>query len=462
MTSSQGTAAQETKSEGSGAIQAASEKGSWLSQHEDATLRVEGPEREDMQLHQAGNGQSQDDDNDHAEDEDQEGRVSDNEYPSEDHSESSDGCYGPRVLATCKCGHVTYEDEDEDESDEDSYDSGFDGYPSGCFLRSYRHHIECPVKDPFPFEKLPPEIRLMVYHMMMPDDRTQPLHEQESDWNDEYDTTFAGDYYVEPKQSEVVPTSLFRMNKMISAETLALFRNEYSFRMDITPFGIHARGHCTKEDGGYHYSHLKQLSSWRPFDNHRNFHLNLRSDAVRWAQYSNQDPLSYREGHYNVKEWLRLVCDELSIRPPIQNLSITAPCRCALANRLPKDKTLILDLFTPLKRICVLNQVSLSLHYDRKSRGIQYPCARAACGKLRSKIQVSLGRLEGEPLDAHESTWKELKDLRYHDKEAEKKGGQAEGYTRDRGRSDWSSPSLEPIWSCLNGYDLEGSAERNQ
>ena len=223
-------------------------------------------------------------------------------------------------------------------------------------------------KEPFPLERLPPEIRLMIFRLAMPDERFQPLQELECDSDDKHVGRML-DFDDAMKKRTVLHArqySLLKVQGFIANEALTAFHNEVCFRMDISPFGISSRPHLT--DHLENFDKDEKLAPWTELQNHRLYHLNIKSNAVRWVcrRDATQDPVSYEHGSVRVKEWIRLVSDELLANSIIRHLTITAPCRCALeaAGRLPKDEASIFDLFTPLKRIRVPNPIVLSLHSD--------------------------------------------------------------------------------------------------
>lgn len=375
--------------------------------------------------------------------------------------ESDDGSSGYRKsedLPTCVCGYVSYgSDSDSSEDSDDWEDVRRRSQNNGGNLsRSYVHYISCSAKAPFPLAKLPPEVRLMVFRFAMPDDRARPLHSQESDWNDKYDCTHYDDYITVPERAKAIPTGLFRANKSISAEALSLFHNEFYFRMEVTPFGIHSRGHCTGHLENFD-NHV-ELAKWRPFVNHRNYHLNIKSNAVRWASERGdvfRDPHNFKNSSERIKECLRLISDELSTRNIAQNLTLTAPCRCALkaARLVPADDAVVRDLLAPLRRIRVPNPVKITLHHDVDGCGIQHPCAKKACRALAGMLEESISALDGETLNHQEATWKELKALRQDDEEREKRESQQNGYGFFD-RIDTGYMELYQVWECLNGRSM--------
>ncbi|KAI4260230.1 MAG: hypothetical protein L6R35_007438, partial [Caloplaca aegaea] len=167
------------------------------------------------------------------------------EYPGDETTENEplesedfddgDSEYGsPPLPCQCECGYISYSSDDEHYAD---YDSGDDYYyhprrrfdlNSSNLSRSYRHHVTCTPTTPFPFEKLPPEIRSIIFLFSMPDDPTRPLHSREHNWNNKYDCSFAEDFEM-PAPAERIPTSLFRVNK---AEALRVFHHETYIRLD--------------------------------------------------------------------------------------------------------------------------------------------------------------------------------------------------------------------------------------
>ncbi|KAL8925033.1 MAG: hypothetical protein Q9208_003717 [Pyrenodesmia sp. 3 TL-2023] len=386
------------------------------------------------------------------------------DFDSDDFFDDSSGYESPPPPTPCECGYVTDgSDYDRSEySDYDDYDDYDDGdchcsycrrskSEDGKLSRSYRHHVTCKAKTPFPFKKLPPEVRSTILRLLIPDDRTRPLHLREHDWNDEHDCYYTDDFATPECEAaaDSIPTSLFRVDKQISAEALRLFHNQTFFRMDVTPFGISARGGVTREL--HSFSSHEVLAAWKAFQCMRNYHINVKSSSVceifdPKAMDIFSDPYTYENGAERIKEWLRLVCDELLANDVIQNLTITAPCKCAqkAAGLVPKDESTIADLFAPFKRIRLPNSVVISLHNDRKKKqGIQDPCRRPGCLSLAQTLQAGIGRLQGEPLSEREATWKAVKLLNHHDYKLNKAARKYACYWRDSG--------IEGVWECLNG-----------
>ncbi|KAL8919511.1 MAG: hypothetical protein Q9172_004949 [Xanthocarpia lactea] len=424
----------------------------------------EGP-GEALHLERADEEHADEDDEDHGEDGDEDqgpDTVSDGDSVSDSEGSENESCESESP-EPCECGYVSHESDDGSEYGCFGHRSEDDG-----FSRSYRHYITCRAnKEPFPLEKVPPEVRHMIFRLAMPDDRFEPLHESEHDWNDPYDGRilgfdgcgnphegyiFADDDDMEgPTKPQAIPNSLFEVRGFIANEALAVFYNEVYFRMDISPFGIRTRDHLT--DPLKNFENHEKLAKWTEFETRRKYHLNIKSNAVRWSGGSGvyQDPSDYQHGSYRIKEWIRLVSDELLTKNIIQTLIITAPCKCALkaADLLPKDEASIFDLFTPLKRIHVPNPFILSLHNDRRKTGIENPCSEPACLQLTHNIQAHLGRLDGEPLSKREATWKDCKMRFLEDAKLEKKAPR----NMDLLHGDLYS-RIESVWETLSGIQL--------
>ncbi|KAI4088669.1 MAG: hypothetical protein LQ344_005907 [Seirophora lacunosa] len=332
----------------------------------------------------------------------------------------------------------------------------------GKLSRSYRHRVTCTAKGPFPFEKLPPEIRAMIVRFSLPDDRAQPLHFREENWNKEHDCSF-NDYFGILQQrearAEVIPVSLFRVNKALSAEAIRVFHNETYFRIDVDPFEIHTRGAVARRLESF--TNHAVLAEWTPFKYMRNYHLNIKpsfSAVVQWfdpvVMNIFEIPCPYEDSTETIREWLRLVADELMSRGIIRNLTITAPCNCALkaAGQVPRNVSTVDDLLAPLKRICVPGSVSISFHHDKwEKQGDQNPCRKPGCLSLAQRVQASIGRLEGEPLSEREAAWKEVKSFKRHDGGMRKYGDYMEACCWGQ----WMDAKTKDVWVCLNGRGFE-------
>ncbi|KAL9010267.1 MAG: hypothetical protein Q9173_004786 [Seirophora scorigena] len=182
--------------------------------------------------------------------------------------------------------------------------------------------------------------------------------------------------------AEIIPVNLFRVSKAISAEAIRVFYNETCFCMGVTPFRIRNREAVTRRLDSF--TNHAVLAEWRPFKCMRNYHLNIKSSPVaEWfdpiGMYIFKGPPTYEDGTPRIKEWLRLIADELVNHGLIQNLTITAPCNCAqkAAGRVPGNMSTVVDLFAPLKRICVPGFVSISFHHDKEETWRPEPLPQA-------------------------------------------------------------------------------------
>ncbi|KAL8963118.1 MAG: hypothetical protein Q9193_000572 [Seirophora villosa] len=332
----------------------------------------------------------------------------------------------------------------------------------GKLSRSYRHHVTCTAKASFPFEKLPPEIRAMIVRFSLPDDRARPLHFREENWKKQHDCPFDSNFGI-PQEgeapAEIMPVSLFRVNKALSAEAIRVFHNETYFRIDVDPFEIHTRGAVARRLESF--TNHAVLAEWTPFKCMRNYHLNIKPSSSAVVQYLDpiamnifESPCPYEDSTERIREWLRLVADELVSRGIIRNLTITAPCHCALkaAGQVPRDVSTVDDLLAPLKRIRVPGSVSISFHHDKwKKQGDRNPCSKPGCLSLAQRVQASIGRLEGEPLSEREAAWKEVKSFKHHNDGMRKCGECMETYCRGQ----WMNAKIIDVWVCLNGRGFE-------
>ncbi|KAL8788924.1 MAG: hypothetical protein Q9213_001447 [Squamulea squamosa] len=350
---------------------------------------------------------------------------------------------------------------------------------TGNLSAAYLHFVET-AEGPFPLEKLPPEIRRMIFRFAMPDDRARPLHSLEHDWNDENDCYTSG-YEVSEDESDddsedethsrpydrtrvlkrvpEIPTSLFIASRLISTEILDILYRQCYYRLDIFPFGIRARGGLTNslEDWDTH----EVLAQWRPMQHMKNFHLNVKSNAYRYfivpdvdgaGSHRSKDPDYYEDGAERIKEWLHLVSDQLSGNCSIRNVIVTAPCMCALeeADLVPCSRSCIVDLYAPLQRIQenVNNLIQVSVHDDQDGRGMENPCLKPQCIELSEKIQKMITQPQGEHTNHREATWRDLKG-RVHRAEKRRQRFPDIHWPHVDGSG------IAEVWECLNGHGEE-------
>ena len=361
---------------------------------------------------------------------------------------SDHGCCESDVV--CQCGQLICNSPGKSEDEGASYSEDLEH----CLLPSYYHYLSCQARGTFPLEKLPPEIRRIIFRFAMPDDRARPLHSFVHDWNDPCDY-YVGEDGVGPLYRSTardrIPTNLFRTSSTISAEAIRILYNDTFLRLDVSPFGIHARGLFT--DSLQSWDNHQVLGEWKPFDCMRNYHLNIKANA--FSKYirdggCHRHPPDFETGLEEIQEWLRLICDEISAHNIIKYLRVTAPCECALkeARLIPEDLSSVLDLSKPLKRLRLATPVRVSLHHDVYGHGSESQCTRKQCLELSRRLKADVGRLCGENLSREEAIWKDLK----LEVQAEKHSREFLRGIKGYGWSDIERNfELEEVWMCLNG-----------
>ncbi|KAL8826679.1 MAG: hypothetical protein Q9170_007309 [Blastenia crenularia] len=355
-----------------------------------------------------------------------------------------------------------HNDDDDDDDADDDLEQDFSEDDDNGHWRQCRDRVTCVHNGPFLLEKLPPEIRRLIFGLLMPDDRHRPLNPPVGSYTGTYACCNGKDVvetYQALTRAKTIPTNLLTVNKLLSTEALRLLHNEFPFRIDVCSIGIFSRygqiRHVETWD-----KHVV-LAQWQPFRYMRNYCLNIRLNAFRIslrpasplndrADYVKEPP-NFQVGSERIKEWLRLICDEISSRNIIRSLTITAPCECALrkANFLPKVRARFFDPFTPLKRIEFAGRIRISLHDDVYGEGFEYPCEKPGCIRLERRLQADVGRLYGEELSEQEMTWKDIK-AKVH-----------RANTIHATRQEWlvrPDISLDEVWRCLNGHIGEGQS----
>lgn len=275
----------------------------------------------------------------------------------------------------------------------------------------------------------------------MTDDRTLPLHYKFFTRDDQDDLENEAIRNSPKVRADTIPTALFRVNKLISTEALAVLQNEVFFRLEIYMGGMEGRG-CRM---GYllAFDNDERIARWPPLKCMRNYHLNI--DRVYAC---------YEHDHSGVMECFRLICDELSSRNIVRNLTITAPCLCAYLDDVhPWFQPAVpycSDYLAPLKRIRVPNLVKFSLHRTTRYTGLpNHPCSSPACLERAREVQASISRLDGETLSDQEASWKEVKAIfRYDQQEL------LDGYFDTPRRFQWSDRNMDDFWQSLCTKDF--------
>lgn len=147
----------------------------------------------------------------------------------------------------------------------------------------------------FPFEKLPPELRLKVLRFAMPQHGLRPLP-LPSDF-DEHDPTCL-EYVGALRREQSTPLNLFWVNRWISTEVLKILHGEAVFRIDIDPSGIRFLGRKVGEPHKFR-SHTF-LGDLAPF-NMRNYELFISMDRAQYL-VAKVSPWRYRDYCYDIKE----------------------------------------------------------------------------------------------------------------------------------------------------------------
>ncbi|KAL8963119.1 MAG: hypothetical protein Q9193_000573 [Seirophora villosa] len=251
---------------------------------------------------------------------------------------------------------------------------------------------EEPTNASFRFHDLPKELQLMIIHHAIPQHGLIPFNSPRlrylGDWN----------------YSNSLPSSLFRVNKMISAQVQALVQKEVYLVINVSP--------GTGQRYGSMVSFLQtQLLSVQELPSHlafanvghfqklRNFELDLMSARrYPWKRIQN-DCRAY-------KERFRLIGDILStFNDDIQHLTINLPCLCGInaPEAFQTIEACILDFLAPLRRLRVAKPIAFKIY----RKHIVQDDSRME--RLLHILEEHFGRLTGEELSFEEAAWRDIK-----------------------------------------------------
>ncbi|KAL9599552.1 MAG: hypothetical protein Q9219_003796 [cf. Caloplaca sp. 3 TL-2023] len=266
----------------------------------------------------------------------------------------------------------------------------------------------------FPFDKLPPELQLMIIRHAMPQHGLRPLPDPLR--ASIHDSSAYVRHVEGTRHERRTVRNMLYVNRWMSSEALKLLYKEVLFRIDIEPESVRFLGQeITKEQ---RFRHYPILEDYVPFKYMRHFEFRISFEPGQYV-----DSLGHIDAfQFAVKEWLRMICDAMSGNRHIQELKVIIPGLCVLTD----DDALaaidlrsspswcapqIIDMLEPLKRLRVRTWTLSIPHYDAWLQRPSFHGRKPLCESWMRTLLKSLGPLQGEPLSQDEATWKQLKRL---------------------------------------------------
>ncbi|KAI4240073.1 MAG: hypothetical protein L6R42_011589, partial [Xanthoria sp. 1 TBL-2021] len=252
----------------------------------------------------------------------------------------------------------------------------------------------------FPFEKLPTELRLMVLQFTMPQHGLPPAASPCVISHRPTNIREYGISLTQLKEEDIVPTSLFRVSKWISAQALHIFNRTVYMHINISVAMIITGSEATiglflSQMSARQVQHMKCM---------RSYQINLRLPGG----------LTHKRAEYRqwLKERLRLTCDALMRNKDLQQLVVTFPCLCLLpsgvgwASQALSDS---MDDLAPLERLHVVKPVTYLPAQETFTTTDVRICHQPGCLQLAHHVQAHMSRLDGEEPNDREKKWKRIK-----------------------------------------------------
>lgn len=197
----------------------------------------------------------------------------------------------------------------------------------------------------------------------------------------------------------------------------------------------------------HEYPSYQSFADIPHFQHMQTFELNLDFDRQWWSEWF-EEPLNSEEEIWwaRPKENLRTICDILTTKHKMHHLIVRLPCLCSLTTprRVEQASSVMLDLLSPLRRLCIANAVcfiwrhQINKHKTQDHKIIRaegeannesqtqeavndttrfeamtstdtHVCTQALGADLIKTLQVQLGQLKGEKLSHREAIWKTIK-----------------------------------------------------
>ncbi|KAL8685941.1 MAG: hypothetical protein Q9218_007451 [Villophora microphyllina] len=256
----------------------------------------------------------------------------------------------------------------------------------------------------FPFDKLPPELRLHVFHFAMPQYGLRPTPQPGEDYDDS--DSACHDYATKVYKESMTPIRLLSINRLLSSEAAEVLYKEVLFRIDIEPNQIRfLHGSMGTKAFPSHCS-LTRLSA---FNHMEHFYLNIKmwKGSLISQHYSPSTNERFQEN-------LRTIADALFTNEHIKSLRVAVPCYCARMDgenspqRVCDDTNRILE---PLKRLRVLRPVEIVMSESCRTPESRVQCTKTHWIRMKQDLEASFAKLEAAPLSDMEAAWKNLKAL---------------------------------------------------
>ncbi|KAI4234928.1 MAG: hypothetical protein L6R40_006596 [Gallowayella cf. fulva] len=256
-----------------------------------------------------------------------------------------------------------------------------------------------PKADVFPFEKRPQEVQTMIIRESMPQHGLLPNRPR-------CGPKLASGY------NNTIPSSLFSVNRAISAEAQFICQKEVYLIIQITPVDTPVNHHSTiavlntELEFGFRLGYPSHLlfANIQPFRKLRNFKI----DLMITERIDRRSFWLEQLEHEKYKERLRLICDTLATyNNEIQQLRIRIPCLCELQNAemVLLAKIQLLDLLSPLRRLRVAGPISYDILHQ-ETDGQRVICSHDRGKDASQSLGQTLCHVKGEKLSKEELTWR--------------------------------------------------------
>lgn len=222
---------------------------------------------------------------------------------------------------------------------------------------------------------------------------------------------------LDPDYQNAIPSSLFLVNKAMSANARDILKKEVYLVIELSPEMSMSFGRITflntyLRDRGKFLSH-RTLAHVGHFKHMSNFELDLMTDRFDPWWFMEEGVAAPIVECERYKESLRLICDTLATyNDQIQHLVIQVPCLCRLKNTAMAHlaESMLLDFLGPLRRLRVAKPISFRItHKDDDDAWDPVTRDPLRTEGLVQTFEANFGRLLGEELSKEEETWKEIK-----------------------------------------------------
>ncbi|KAL9576320.1 MAG: hypothetical protein Q9212_007203, partial [Teloschistes hypoglaucus] len=269
------------------------------------------------------------------------------------------------------------------------------------------------------WNKLPPEIRIQIVKLLMPEYGRRPIPQATGDLDaldsipEFVPSAECYDYVRKLHKADTTHINLFSVSRRMNSEALEIFQKKWPLEIVIEPNKIRFLNQVLDlTDQTPSHLAFPLLSVFSGMH-----HYDLQFKFTRGGLGETISPWTYREARAKFKERARMVADALSTNKDIKSLTIAVPCHCYLyypgdlspVMNYAETNTATLHFLEPLQRLSVEDPVRNIPNQGINTPETRVKCSVSGCQSLSQVMGSQINYLQGAWLTDRELEWRRIK-----------------------------------------------------